>query len=236
MPPKKNESGTGKQAGHNNLTQQAYQDVRRMIFMNELRPGQKVDYRSMAERLGMSLTPVVQALKQMELMELIQHEPNRGFFVKQISPEEIDEAFRLRELVEVSLIPHVISHLDDESEQRLSVALNDYAKASQSTFLKLRQAKDMNFHMTLATISEQTISIWILRYLLDFLYLRFEQELIFSRPLESAAIEHQRIFDYVVAKETPLASEAMRDHIRNVRANALEGLKSRLEHAEEIDI
>jgi len=236
MLPKKDESSADRQTGHNNLTREAYQDVRRMIFMDELHPGQKVNYRAMAERLGMSLTPVVQALKQMDLMELVQHVPNRGFFIKHISPEEIDEAFRLRELLEVSLIPHIIAHLDDDGEQRIRTALDGYLKASQNNFLKLRLAKDMNFHMTLATISCQTISIWILRYLLDFLYLRFGQELIFARPLETAAIGHQKISDYVIAREIQPASEAMRDHVRNIRNNAMEGLQSRLKDSEGIDI
>ena len=54
---------------------------------------------------------------------------------------------------------------------------------------------NMNLHMTLAEISNQSITIWMLRYLLDFLYLRCKKEQIFSRPQESAAVEHQRILE-----------------------------------------
>jgi DNA-binding GntR family transcriptional regulator len=109
----KKENNGNYPSAQKNLTQEAYQDIRRMIFLKELNPGQKVAYREMAERLGMSLTPVVQALKHMEFMGLVRHEPNRGFFIEQISPKEIEEAYELREMLETSLLPSVIKGLDD---------------------------------------------------------------------------------------------------------------------------
>ena len=221
--------------GEKNLTREAYNDIRRMIFLKELNPGQKVAYREMAERLGMSLTPVVQALKHMEFIGLVRHEPNRGFFIEQISPKEIEEAYELREMLETSLLPGVIKGLDDNDEKELKQALGESLEASRSGSLNLRLAKDINFHMKLAEFSGQRLSIWILRYLFDFLYLRFGQELIFSRPQESAGLEHQAIFDAVAARDISAARKAMRRHIRNVRDNALEGIQNRLLEASQID-
>ena len=219
-----------------NLTRDAYNDIRKMIFTNELRPGQKVAYRDMAKRLGMSLTPVVHALKHMEFLGLLQHEPNRGFYIKPIVAEEISEAYELREVLEVNLIPKIVAQLDDDGENRLKLALEEYLDAGRSGSLKLRLAKDMNFHMTLAEISNQSISIWMLRYLLDFLYLRFEKELIFSRPQESAAVEHQTIIDCIMARNALKAKKAMQDHIRSVKKNVLEDLQNRMVESEEIEI
>lgn len=219
-----------------NLTRDAYNDIRKMIFLNELRPGQKVAYRYMARRLGMSLTPVVQALKHMEFLGLLRHEPNRGFYINPMAAEEIAEAYDLRELLEVNLVPKIVVRLDEDGKSRLKVALEEYLAAGRSGSLKLRLSKDMNFHMTLAEISSQSLSIWLLRYLLDFLYLRFEKEQIFSRPQESAAVEHQKIFDAVIAGSTREAKKAMRDHIRSVKDNVLQDLRNRILEADKIEI
>ncbi len=100
----------------------------------------------------------------------------------------------------------------------------------------MRLSKDMNFHMTLAEISSQPINIWVLRYLLDFLYLRFEKEQIFSRPQESSAVEHQKIYDCIIAGNTREAKKAVRDHIRSVKKNMLEDLQNRMIESEEIEI
>ena len=219
-----------------NLTREAYNDIRKMIFINEFRPGQKVPYRELAKRLGMSLTPVVQALKHMEFLGLLQHEPNRGFYIKPIVAEEISEVYELREMLEVNLIPKIVAQLNKDGASRLKLALDEYLDASRSGSLKMRLAKDMNFHMTLAEISSQSISIRVLRYLLDFLYLRFEKEQIFSRPQESSAVEHQKIYDCIMARNSREAGKAVRNHIRSVKDNVMEDLRTRLEDSEEIEI
>jgi len=219
-----------------NLTREAYNDIRKMIFINEFRPGQKVPYRELAKRLGMSLTPVVQALKHMEFLGLLQHEPNRGFYIKPIVAEEISEVYELREMLEVNLIPKIVAQLNKDGASRLKLALDEYLDASRSGSLKMRLSKDMNFHMTLAEISSQSISIRVLRYLLDFLYLRFEKEQIFSRPQESSAIEHQKIYDCIMARNSREAGRAVRNHIRSVKDNVMEDLRNRLEDSEEIEI
>lgn len=233
----KSKSSPGKrQKNKADLTREAYNDIRRMIFLNELQPDQKVAYRDMAKRLGMSLTPVVQALKHMEFLGLLRHEPNRGFFVQPIDTASITEAYELREMVEIHNIPRVVAQLDKDGEIRLKTAMKAYIKASRAGSLKLRLAKDINFHITLAEISNRPLSIRILRYLLDFLYLRFEKELIFSRPQETAIREHQKIVDAIMAGQARAAQRAMRDHIRNIRNNVLQDLKTRLLESEEIQI
>jgi DNA-binding GntR family transcriptional regulator len=93
----------------------------------------------------------------MEFMGLVRHEPNRGFFIEQITPQEVKEVCD------------------------------------------------------------------------------FGQDLIFSRPQESAGLGHQAIFDAVVARDLSAARQSMRRHIRNIRNNALEGIKKRLAEAEQID-
>ena len=50
----------GKAVGH---TRKAYLGIRNLMLHNELAPGQKIAYRDLAERLGMSQTPIIQALK-----------------------------------------------------------------------------------------------------------------------------------------------------------------------------
>jgi DNA-binding GntR family transcriptional regulator len=219
-----------------NLTAEAYNDIRRMIFVNELRPGQKVAYRDMAKRLGMSLTPVVQALKHMEFLGLLIHEPNRGFFVKPIKAEEVREVYELREVLELHLLPKIIQRLDEERLGRIRAALDDYLAASRNGSPKLRQAKDMQFHLILAEVAGEPLTERILKLVLDFLYLRFEPEMIFSRPQEKADREHELIFKALAARDAAAVCKAMRRHIRSVRDNALKGIQIRLAEEEEIDI
>lgn len=229
IPKKKIKSSKGK-----DLTREAYNDIRKMIFSNELRPGEKIPYRRMAERLNMSLTPVVQALKHMEFMRLVHHEQNKGFFVEKVTPREIDEAYKLRSIIEPKLLAETIPTIDEQGEKKIGAALDEYIDACQKGSLKLKLVKDIQFHMSMAELSGQNLSILILRYLFDFLYLRFGQELIFSRPSEDSADAHTAIFDAIKSRDIKTATMVLKKHIKEINKNALDGISERLSEVEDI--
>ena len=85
--------------------------IRRMFFVNDITPGQRVSYGDLAKRLGMSTTPVIQALKRLEDQGLVRHEPNRGYFTEEISLKEITEIYDFREIIETSLLPKTIARM-----------------------------------------------------------------------------------------------------------------------------
>jgi DNA-binding GntR family transcriptional regulator len=217
-----------------NLTREAYNDIRKMIFSNELKPGQKIPYRRMAEGLSMSLTPVVQALKHMEFMGLVRHEQNKGFFVETVTSREIDEAYNLRSTIEPTMLANTILNIDDQGITKIKIALDEYIEACQNGSLKLKLVKDIQFHMSIAQLSGQNLSILILKYLFDFLYLRFGQELIFSRPSEDSAHAHTAIFDAIKSKDVETATRVLKEHINQIHKNALDGIQERLSETEDI--
>jgi DNA-binding FadR family transcriptional regulator len=73
-------------------------------------------------------------------------------------------------------------------------------------------------------------------YLLDFWYLRFEKEMIFSRPQESSAAEHRKIYDCVLERNPRDARKAMRDHIRSVKNNVMKDLRNHILETQKIEI
>ncbi|MCF6247723.1 MAG: GntR family transcriptional regulator [Desulfobacula sp.] len=216
------------------LTRDAYNDIRKMIFSNALKPGQKIPYRKMAEGLSMSLTPVVQALKHMEFMGLVTHEKNRGFFVGKVTPQQLDEAYRLRSVIEPMMLEHAIPALDEEGLKKINDAMDEYLEAIQKGSAKLMLVKDIQFHMVLAELSNQTISILLLKHLFDFLYLRFSEELIFSRPSENSISDHAAILKAIKSGNINAAAQGLKSHISHTHKNALDGLKDRLAEVEEI--
>ena len=52
------------------LTYKAYNAIRQMLFYNEIQPGQKIKYKDLASRIGVSMTPVIQALKWLEFRNI----------------------------------------------------------------------------------------------------------------------------------------------------------------------
>jgi DNA-binding GntR family transcriptional regulator len=205
----------------NDFTQDAYMGIRQMFFTNEIVPGQKISYRDLAERLNMSPTPIIQALKRLEFQGLVRHEPNRGYYTENISLKEITEIYEFRELIELSLLPRTISRVTRPGLARLKKALNNHLEAVRDIYLKVRLARDMDFHLTLAELSGCTTQITTLRHLFDLLYLKYRGNVLFVTPMETVDSEHIRLYECIESKDLENARVILGQHISNVKKHAV---------------
>ena len=87
-------------AAHENLDHQVYLIVRQMITDRKLVPGEKIPQERLAKELGISRTPLVNALKFLEKEKLVEAKPRRGFFVRAFTRDEAVSIFELREVLE----------------------------------------------------------------------------------------------------------------------------------------
>ncbi len=210
-----------KKKSREDFTQEAYMGIRRMFFLNEIIPGQKISYRDLAERLGMSTTPVIQALKRLEFQGLVRHEPNRGYYTETISLKEITEIYDFRELIETSLLPGTISRINRKGLKSLKKALDNHLQAVRDIYLKDRLLKDMEFHLTLAELSGCAIQINTLKALFDLLYLKYRGNILFVTPMETVDSEHIQLYDHISGANVEGAVSILKQHISNVRSHAV---------------
>lgn len=195
--------------------------IRKMFFLNQIIPGQKISYGDLARRLDMSTTPVIQALKRLEFQGLVRHEPNRGYYTEEISLKEITEIYEFRELIEASLLPKTIERVDDRRLKKLKKALNNHLQAVRDIYLKERLLKDMEFHLTLAELSGCSIQIKTLRSLFDLLYLKYRGNILFVTPMDTVDSEHIKIYEYIAQGNLEYADRILRQHISNVKEHAI---------------
>ena len=210
-----------------NHTRKAYAGIRAMMFHNDIGPGQKIAYRDLAERLGMSQTPVIQALKWLEFQGLVRHEPNRGYYPEPVSIREVDEIYEFRETVELSLLPRTMARMTAHGLERLKTALDAHVKVAQEVYLHERLARDMDFHLTLAELSENRVQQAALRNLFDLLYLKYGASILFSTSMEQAHNEHRQLMTHIEKNDVESARQVLSRHIRHVRDHVLSGLEHR---------
>lgn len=213
--------GHKKAAGH---TQRAYEGIRNMLFHSEIVPGQKISYRDLAERLGMSQTPVIQALKWLEFQQLVRHEPHRGYYTAPISLQEVEEIYDLRLLIESNLLQKTIKRIDENGLKRLRVALDAHLKAAKGIYLYDRLLKDMEYHLALASLSECNVQQQALKNLFDLLYLKYGGKYLFSTSIDSADTDHKDLFEQIENKDLRGARRILTRHIRRVKTHVLQGV------------
>ena len=206
-------------------TQKAYEGIRRMLFHNELVPGQKISYRDLSERLGMSQTPVIQALKWLEFQKLVRHEPNRGYYTAAMNLKEVEEIYDLRELIELDLLARSIPVIDNAGIKNLEEALEAHLKASKDIYLYERLLCDMEFHLTLAAMANCAVQHQTLKNLFDLLYLKYGGNFLFSSSMDAADTDHAELFACIRHKDLPGARQLLARHIRRVKTHVLRGVE-----------
>jgi DNA-binding GntR family transcriptional regulator len=86
------------------LTRDATEALREMILRRQLAPGTQIRQVELAERLGLSRSPLRQALSALETEGLVTHEQQRGYFVTRMSADHLSQVYRMRELLETELL------------------------------------------------------------------------------------------------------------------------------------
>jgi len=215
---------TKKKAGpREDSSQIAYQGIRRLLFTKELVPGQKIATADLAEKLRLSPTPIIQALRRLELLGFVSHEPNRGFHITPFSMKEIEEIYEMREILEPSLLRAAIENLKKEGITELKKAMEAHLAAERDFHLKDRLFKNKEFHLTLASLSGKETQVRILQNLFDLLFLKYGG--LPSTSLTATDQEHQEIFDSVAMRSLDRAQRVLKNHITNVKTQFLSSIR-----------
>lgn len=220
MPPKK----TSKETEKSDLTYKAYNAMRQMLFYNEIQPGQKIKYKDLANRIGVSMTPVIQALKWLEFRNIVRHEANKGYYINKVSLKEITEVYNARLLIEVALVPDTMKNLNSDGIKKLKKALEKYKTAVAEDNYYKRIMTDMEYHMCLASLADSKIQLKMLQELFDVLLLRYSRNLYFSSVMDTSLKEHSDIFECIEKRDEAGLSKTLTYHITIVRDHIIKGM------------
>jgi len=109
--------------------------IRAAIIEGRLEPGQRLKEEELAHELGISRTPVREALLFLQAEGLVESEPNRGATVRAYEPEEIEDMYELRALLEGHAAHRAATRISDDDIRRL--------RESNERFAELRAADDV---------------------------------------------------------------------------------------------
>jgi DNA-binding GntR family transcriptional regulator len=216
-------------------SQTAYLGIRHMLYNKELVPGQRIAYRDLAEKLRLSSTPIIQALKWLELQGFVRHEPNRGYSMAPFSIKEVEELYEIRELIEPSLVPAAIEKIDKKGLSDLKEALEAHLSAEREFYLKERLFRNREFHMTLASLSGKATQIRILQNVFDMIFLKYGGNYFPISSLSATDQAHQEIYDAVALRSLERAQSVLKNHLTNVKIQVMTSIKKILAEQERTD-
>src|SRR5262244_4123470 len=139
--------------GVENLSARVYSQIKNLILSNEVLPGQKLHHQELSERLGVSRTPVREALTRLVQEGYVSLLPNRGFTCKEIRLQEADELYQLREALEAFAVEKAIENLTDGAFTELAHKMHLYGEDVRKRFTRDRLVYDQDIHLEIARLS-----------------------------------------------------------------------------------
>jgi DNA-binding GntR family transcriptional regulator len=200
-----------------NLRQQAVAKLRSGIVTGQIEAGRLYPISFFADQLGVSATPVREALLDLANEGLVEVVRNRGFRVVQLTGQDLDEIFQLRLMLEVPAIRDVCGKLTPEElkEHRADAkAISRYAREGDlSGFLEA----DRVFHMRLLSRTGNGRLCAMVAQLRDLARLYGLPGLLGSKAFTQSAHEHVELLEALEAGDAPLAVRLITRHLEHTR-------------------
>ncbi len=195
------------------VTQSVYRGLVDLILTGQLAPGSIVSEKQLAERLGVSRTPVHNAVLQLVKDGLVTQEANHRPVIARVTRSDVKEIFDMRRLLECEAARRSASRIDRSSLAALSAAAEELAKpAAPDDALSQWADFDDAFHDAIASSCGSTrLAADIRRYRMvhhALNRLRMTADLI-----PQALHEHQAILDALSARDGKAAADAMEHHL-----------------------
>jgi len=211
---------------HENLDNKVYRQVKSMILEQHLKPGNKIYQEKLADDLGISRTPLVNALKKLEQERLITAIPRRGFYVRHFSREEMIRIFELREVLEGLAARRASLRISAGQIEKLQGFFKGLKSSDKPLFLKRYAEEDRRFHNFLIEIGgDELLSSILETYsVITFSYLVGFRWGLVRAPQETLP-EHLAIVAAILKKNPERAEEAARLHLKRSRKKLAKAIK-----------
>ena len=214
-------------AEQENLDQKAYQILKTMIMDRQLLPGEKIPQEKLAEDLGISRTPLINALKFLEKEKLVQSIPRRGFFMRTFTQKEMISIFELREVLEGLAARKAAQKITDNQIVQLGKFFKQFAGDKDIDDIRAYAREDRRFHKFLLDIGAKEFLKSILETynVISYSYQVVSPEGLVRHPRETIR-EHRAMIEAIAGRDAEAAENFMRRHFQRSRAVLQESLKA----------
>ncbi|MEU6062637.1 GntR family transcriptional regulator [Streptomyces sp. NPDC047097] len=199
------------------LRDQVADALRAALIAGELRPGTVYSAPTLAAELGVSATPVREAMLDLAREGLVEAVRNKGFRITELTDRDLDEFTELRTLIEVPTVGRVAGTASTEELQALRPLAERIVTAAQERDILAYLEADHRFHLELLALGGNRHLVEVVADLRKRSRLYGLGHLNVSGQLVASAREHVELLDLLVAGRGAEAEECMRRHLAHIR-------------------
>lgn len=203
-----------------------FNTLRQAILTGELKPGERLMEIHLANKLGVSRTPIREAIRKLELEGLVTMIPRRGAEVAQITEKSMNDVLEVRRALDALCAELACERITPEDTEQLKLACETFETAVKTKDIKKIAKADVELHDIIVQATGNQRLVQMINNLSEQMY-RYRFEYIKDISQHQRLIdEHRMIYESIVKKDKEAASQAAHVHIDNQKNAIIAQIRS----------
>lgn len=189
--------------------------IRDAIVSGDLKPGDRIVETQWAKDLGVSQSPVREAIRELEMMGLVENIPYQGCFVRKATKQDMKDAYRVRMYLEMLGIQDAVEGATDDQLKEIYKIFKEMEVEAKRNAFNSYTKKNEQFHEKIIEISQNKllIRLWKQSHIQDSTFFGTQLS---DQSLEDLAIRHKVLYDAIEARDVKRAQEAIYQHFQEL--------------------
>jgi DNA-binding GntR family transcriptional regulator len=202
-----------------NLTLAVYYRIKEMMLAYDIVPGQRLVFVDLAKQLGVSRTPVNNALSILANEGYLDFVPNQGYSVHRLTEDEANFLYEIREIFEIGAVGKAIRNVTPDMLKNYEQRKLDYERAISDRVHRRLFILDTEFHAGLIDMIGNPVLAERYRDICQKVFLRFRVEDLPIQRIKEAVKEHDELFTAVSIRDVELAKTLIKFHNKMTKKN-----------------
>lgn len=192
-----------------------FHTLREAILKGDIKPGERLMELQLAAKLGVSRTPIREAIRMLEQEGLAKTIPRRGAEVAKMTEKDMEDVLQIREALEILAVQLACDKISTEQISELERSVAAFSDAVKTGDLKKIAQTDIDFHDVIYKAAENSKLVGMLNNLREQIY-RYRVEYLKDETAYPLLIEeHRRIIEGLKRGDVNYVTDAMRNHLDN---------------------
>ncbi len=202
-----------------------FNTLRQEILTGKLKPGERLMEIHLANKLGVSRTPIREAIRKLELEGLVIMIPRRGAEVAQITFKSLEDVMEVRRALDVLAIELACDRMTKDELEKLKQACENFSAVAKTDDTRKIAEADVAFHDIIVLSTGNTRLIQLVNNLSEQMY-RYRFEYLKDQTNHDTLMqEHLEMYQSIQRKDKETAARTVRKHIDNQEKAIIRQLK-----------
>lgn len=204
-----------------------FETLRQAILRGELKPGERLMEIHLAQKLGVSRTPVREAIRKLELEGLVRMIPRKGAVVAEITISDLEDVLEVRLALEELAVKLACRSITEEQLAQMRRLSEEFKKTLCGSDVGACAQADMKFHEAIYDATGNSRLVQILNNLREQMY-RYRMEYLKDRQSHNILVqEHEEILDALQRRDEAKAVEVTNGHIQRQKEHIIDALNAK---------